>query len=82
MSSSGVQVPERLVRFRAPVDESLFQTLWLTLCAAGLILMSIFFVRQAAKRKNLLVDVVVSLLASALLGVGSMFLLLWFGVWL
>ncbi|CAI5452613.1 unnamed protein product [Caenorhabditis angaria] len=74
----------KMNKYHAPVHFSSFPHLTITLCGIGLLLIAYFTVAQVTATKasrSLVKDVTVATLASFFLGFGSLFLLLWVGIY-
>lgn len=71
------------VAYSSPVPPQLYGTLGAALVTAGLGFMSVSFVQQmnAKKEQSVTKDLPLVLTSSALLGFGTLFVLLWSGVY-
>lgn len=83
MSGDSV-VPANVLPYFPPVSPDSFLSLWIALITLGVAATGSFFVYEAKPRKqrSIVTEFVLAAVAALLLGFGSMFLLLWFGVWL
>ncbi|CAI5706770.1 hypothetical protein KXD40_006125 [Peronospora effusa] len=65
------------IPYTSPINPEKYGFLTATLLLTGLVFMAIFFIRAVAPKKNALVELLLALIASLLLGFGSLFLFLW-----
>mmetsp|Transcript_12013 Transcript_12013/g.29367 ORF Transcript_12013/g.29367 Transcript_12013/m.29367 type:complete len:80 (+) Transcript_12013:38-277(+) len=75
---------EKLYQVSSPVPQSLYPTLATVLLAAGLASTGGFFLYEVSKTrhgKQLKQELALALIASVCLGLGTLFLLLWTGVY-
>uniref|UniRef100_A0A5S6QZA8 Dolichyl-diphosphooligosaccharide-protein glycosyltransferase subunit TMEM258 n=1 Tax=Trichuris muris TaxID=70415 RepID=A0A5S6QZA8_TRIMR len=75
---------ESMSRYTAPINPAVYPALSVTLLAIGLFFTAWFFVYEVTGNKftrNLLKEVMLALVASAFVGVGALFLLLWVGIY-
>ena len=69
-------------RFEAPLDMSNFGFLAIVCVLIGLATTALFFIGVAGrKNRSFFLELIVSLVASAFLGVGSLFVFLWSGIY-
>jgi len=76
--------PSDIYAYFPLVNPALFPALWVLLLAAGILFMGWFFVYEvsvSSSRRSLSREVALASVSSLLLGSGSLFLLLWSGVW-
>ncbi|GMR58122.1 hypothetical protein PMAYCL1PPCAC_28317 [Pristionchus mayeri] len=74
----------KMPRYVGPVNPSMYPSLTIGLCGLGALFMAWFFVYEVTSNKftrSLAKEIVVATLAAAFLGVGSVFLLLWVGIY-
>ncbi|KAF0693201.1 Aste57867_15795 [Aphanomyces stellatus] len=67
--------------YASPVPVASYGLLAALLSIIGLVFMAAFFTKGVSAQKNILVELVFAALASFFLGTGSLFLLLWAGVY-
>ncbi|CDW57766.1 UPF0197 and Serinc domain containing protein [Trichuris trichiura] len=75
---------EQMSRYTAPINPVVYPALSVTLLLIGLFFTAWFFVYEVTGNKftrNLLKEMILALVASAFVGVGSLFLLLWVGIY-
>ncbi|CAH0474591.1 unnamed protein product [Peronospora belbahrii] len=65
------------ILYTSPVNPKHYGYLTTVLLLSGLVFMAIFFTRAVAPKKNALVELVLALISSLLLGFGTLFLFLW-----
>jgi len=82
--ASASVLPSVTIPFYPAVNPAFFAFLWITLCAAGLFFMGWFFVYEVSvsrRERSLSREVPLAVTSSFLLGLGTLFLLLWSGLW-
>jgi hypothetical protein len=69
-------------QFEAPIPQSSFGFLAVVAILLGLAATALFFIGVAPrKNRSFILEVIVSLVASVFLGVGSLFVFLWSGIY-
>uniref|UniRef100_A0A914GNX8 Dolichyl-diphosphooligosaccharide-protein glycosyltransferase subunit TMEM258 n=1 Tax=Globodera rostochiensis TaxID=31243 RepID=A0A914GNX8_GLORO len=74
----------KMVPFSPPVSQALFPHLTIVLLAIGLVFTAWFFVHAVTstmKTRNLFKELFIGTLASSFLGFGTVFLMLWVGIY-
>ncbi|KFD55197.1 hypothetical protein M514_03838 [Trichuris suis] len=75
---------ESMSPYTAPINPAVYPALSITLLAIGLFFTAWFFVYEVTGNKftrNLLKEMILAVVASAFVGVGALFLLLWVGIY-
>ncbi|KRZ59892.1 Transmembrane protein 258 [Trichinella nativa] len=75
---------ESMNRYVAPINPAVYPPLAVTLLSIGLFFAAWFMVYEVTSSKftrNLLKEILLALVASAFMGVGVLFLLLWVGIY-
>jgi len=75
---------DQMNRYVSPVNPSSYPTLSVSLLGIGLFLMAWFFVYEVTSNKysrDWKKEIVLAIIASAFLGYGGLFLLLWVGIY-
>ncbi|GMS79305.1 hypothetical protein PENTCL1PPCAC_1480, partial [Pristionchus entomophagus] len=84
VSSESAMDVSKMPRYVGPVNPSMYPSLTIGLCGLGALFMAWFFVYEVTSNKytrSLAKEIAVAALAAAFLGVGSVFLLLWVGIY-
>ncbi|CAB3397814.1 unnamed protein product [Caenorhabditis bovis] len=74
----------KMTPYKAPIAVSSFPHLTVTLCGFGLFLLGLFMINQISATKfsrNIVREVALATTASFFLGFGTLFLLLWVGIY-
>ncbi len=72
----------RQARFEAPIPQTSFGFLAVVCVLLGLALTAVFFIGVVPKKsRSFVLETIVALVASAFLGVGSLFVFLWSGIY-
>merc|ERR1712047_189399 len=81
MSTMGL---ESMTRYVSPINPAVFPQLTIVLLGIGIFFMAWFFVYEVTSTKftrDIIKELVVSLVASVFMGFGVLFLLLWVGIY-
>ena len=79
-----LSVPSGLVPFVPLVSPSQFLVVWLVLLSLGVVMVGWFFIYEVSvptKRRAIMMEVALATASSAFLSFGTIFLMLWSGVW-
>ncbi|CAD7954522.1 unnamed protein product [Amoebophrya sp. A25] len=85
MSSSSSFDPERLVKYESPIDPKIYGELAVITLFCGFVLLAFFMLHEVTASRmeyNTKKQIGISAVASAFLGVGFIFLLMNFGVYI
>ncbi|PAV58828.1 hypothetical protein WR25_05349 [Diploscapter pachys] len=74
----------KMERYSSPIHQSNFPHFTVSLCGLGLLFMAYFLVYEVTESKqtrSLFKELSIALIAAVFLGFGSLFLLLWVGIY-
>ena len=75
---------ESMTRYASPVNPAVYPHLALVLLAIGLFFTAWFFVYEVTSTKftrEIIKEILISMVASVFMGVGTLFLILWVGIY-